>query len=163
MNSSRILYTIFAIALFIVPAPIHAVDLIIKEWATPPNTFPHDPAVSADGALWYTGMMSNTIGRMDPESGEMKEYKLPISESGPHGLAADKDGNIWFTANHRGYIGRLNPATGDVKEYQMPDKSARDPHSLVIDSRGIVWFTVQFGNFLGIAAGILGNSLPSRQ
>ncbi len=126
-----------------------AVEVTIKEWAAPAGTFPHDPAVAPDGSLWYTGMRSNTLGRLDPKTGAIKEYGLPTTESGPHGLAIEKYGAIWFTANFKGYIGRLNPATGEVKEYPMPDRSARDPHSLVIDKNGIIWFTVQQGNFVG--------------
>lgn len=122
----------------------------IKEWDVPtPGSFPHDPAVGPDGSLWYTGMMSNTLGRLDPKTGAIKEYHLRTSGSGPHGLAPDKEGNIWFTANYKGYIGKLNPQTGDVTEYRMPDPAARDPHSLVFDNGGILWFTVQLGNFVG--------------
>jgi virginiamycin B lyase len=125
-------------------------EVTIKEWTVPSaNTFPHDPAVAPDGALWYTGIMANTVGRLDSKIGTIKEYHLLTPDSGPHGLAVDKDGIIWFTANYKGYIGKLNPATGEVKEYPMPDRSASDPHSLVIDQKGIIWFTVQRGNFVG--------------
>ncbi len=122
----------------------------IKEWDAPTaGSFPHDPAVGSDGSLWYTGIMSNTIGRLDPQTGAIKEYPLRTADSGPHGLAPDKEGNIWFTANYKGYIGKLNPQTGVVTEYRMPDPSARDPHSLVFDNGGFLWFTVQIGNFVG--------------
>ncbi len=122
----------------------------IKEWDVPtPNSFPHDPAVGLDGALWYTGMFANVLGRLDRKTGTIKEYHLKVPGSGPHGLAADKNGDIWFTANARGYIGRLNPQTGEVKEYFMPDKAARDPHSLAFDETGILWFTMQVSNFVG--------------
>ena len=81
-------------------------SLVIKEWDVPtPNSRPHDPAVAPDGALWYAGQMSNTLGRLDPATGEIREYRLNTPDSGPHGLVADRDGNIWFTANFKGYIG----------------------------------------------------------
>jgi virginiamycin B lyase len=122
----------------------------IKEWDAPtPKSFPHDPAVGPDGSLWYTGMQSNALGRLDPQTGSIKGYPLKTPDSGPHGLTADKEGNIWFTANYKGYIGKLNPLTGEVTEYPMPDPSARDPHSLVFDNKGTLWFTVQLGNFAG--------------
>ena len=122
----------------------------IKEWDVPAqNSLPHDPAVGPDGSLWFTGMQSNTLGRLDPKTGEIKEYPLKTPDSGPHGLVADREGHIWFTANCRGYIGKLNPRTGEVVEYPMPDPSARDPHSLVFDQKGVIWFTVQRGNFAG--------------
>lgn len=150
MESRRVLFVVIFIAASISLVFAANGGVTIKEWlAASPNSFPHDPAVSSDGAFWYTGIMVNTLGRLDPRTGKIKEYHLTTPDSGPHGLAADREGNMWFTANYKGYIGRLNPATGEVKEYPMPDRSARDPHSLVIDSNGIIWFTVQLGNFVG--------------
>jgi virginiamycin B lyase len=121
-----------------------------QEWDIPTsNSLPHDPTAAPDGSLWYTGMNSNTLGRLDPVTGKIKEYPLKTSNSGPHGLVADDKGNIWFTANYKGYIGRLNPQTGEVVEYPMPDPRARDPHTPVFDPKGVLWFTVQGGNLVG--------------
>src|SRR5216684_9283666 len=95
----------------------------IKEWVVPTKgAHPHDPAVGADGALWFTEQMANKLGRLDPATGTFKEYSLVEGKnSGPHGLVADQEGNIWYTANFGGYIGKLDPRTGKVTEYKMPD------------------------------------------
>jgi virginiamycin B lyase len=121
----------------------------IMEWPLPtPGSRPHDPMVAHDGAIWWTGQLANKLGRLDPQTGQMREY--PVNpQSGPHALVEDKDGKVWFTGNFRGFIGRLDPKTGDVKEYRLPDPRARDPHTIVIDHDGIIWFTVQTGNFVG--------------
>jgi virginiamycin B lyase len=125
------------------------VTVEIHEWSVPtPGSRPHDPLATPDGALWYTGQMADVLGRLDPNTGTFKEYKLPPM-SGPHGLVADAAGDIWFTANFAGYIGRLDPKTGAVRQYPMPDAEAKDPHSLVFDQKGILWFTVQGGNRVG--------------
>jgi virginiamycin B lyase len=122
----------------------------IREWDVPTKgAHPHDPAVGADGALWFTEQMQNKIGRVDPSTGAFKEYPLKVENSGPHGLVADREGNIWFTGNFAHYIGKLNPKTGVVTEYNMPDAKAEDPHTAVFDANGILWFTVQAGNFVG--------------
>jgi virginiamycin B lyase len=124
--------------------------LAVKEWNVPtPNSHPHDPAIAPDGALWYTGQMSNTLGRLDPVTGRIHEFQLKTPNSGPHGLVADREGNIWFTANFKGYIGKLDPRTGAVREYPLPNKSANDPHTPVFDQKGMLWFTVQNGNQVG--------------
>ena len=136
--------------LLLSPLPARAGEISIREWDLPtPDSLPHDPAVGTDGALWYTGMLANLIGRLDPATGHIEEYPLPKRDSGPHGLVSDKDGNIWFTANARAYIGKLNPATDKITEYPMPDPAARDPHTPVFDADGMLWFTVQIGNFVG--------------
>lgn len=127
-----------------------AADVRIREWALPTRgSFPHDPAAGNDGALWYTGMSANLIGRLDPATGAVREYPLKTPASGPHGLVVARDGNVWYTANHIGAIGRLDPRTGQVTEFPMPEPSARDPHTPIFDRSGILWFTVQAGNFVG--------------
>src|ERR1700751_6473471 len=68
-------------------------QVTIKEWAVPTKGgHPHDPAVGTDGALWFTEQMANKIGRLDPKTGEFKEYPLTVTNSGPHGLVSDRPG-----------------------------------------------------------------------
>ena len=136
------------------PRPAAAViegpaDIAIKEWPVATlGSRPHDPLAARDGSIWYTGQLANVLGRLDPRTGQIKEY--PVNpQTGPHGLKEDKGGNIWFTGNFSSVIGKLDPKTGKVTDYPMPDPSAKDPHSLVFDREGILWFTVQQGNKIG--------------
>ena len=126
-----------------------SVKVSIKEWVVPtPGSRPHDPLATADGAIWYTGQFANVLGRLDPTTGQIKEYRL-TPNAGPHGLTADKDGNIWYTANFGSRVGKLNPKTGELTEYRMPNIAARDPHTPIFDQKGNLWFTVQGGNMVG--------------
>jgi virginiamycin B lyase len=131
-------------------AGVAELKVAIKEWAVPTKgAHPHDPAVGADGALWFTEQMQNKIGRLDPKTGAFKEYPLKLADSGPHGLVADAEGNIWFTGNFKGYIGKLDPRTGTVTEYKIPNPKAEDPHTPVFDAHGTLWFTLQVANMVG--------------
>jgi len=131
-------------------ATVGELDVKIHEWSIPSKGgHPHDPAVGPDGALWFTEQMVSKLGRLDPATGEFKEYPLKGANDGPHGLAADREGNIWYTGNFAAHIGKLNPRTGEVTQYKMPDAKAEDPHSLVFDAQGMLWFTVLVGNMVG--------------
>ncbi len=133
------------------PAPT-VVDLHvnIREWTVPTKgAHPHDPAVGADGSLWFTEQMVSKLGRLDPATGEFKEFPLKGKNDGPHGLVADRDGNIWYTGNFAAHIGKLDPRSGEVTQYKMPDAKAEDPHSAAFDAQGTLWFTVQAGNMVG--------------
>jgi virginiamycin B lyase len=131
----------------------------ITEWTLPtPGSRPHDPAVAPDGSIWYTGQAGSMLGRLDPATGQFREYPLraPTATTrwlpygvGPHGLTADAAGNIWFTAQLAGYIGKLDPKTGETIEYRMPDSSARDPHTPIFDQKGTLWFTLQNSDMVG--------------
>jgi virginiamycin B lyase len=126
-------------------------NVTIKEWVVPtPRSFPHDPLATPDGAIWYCGQLANLLGRLDPRTGQFKEYRITTNENaGPHGLVADKDGNIWFTENYIGAIGKLDPVSGKFSAYPLPDADARDPHTPVFDQKGTLWFTVQGANMVG--------------
>jgi virginiamycin B lyase len=132
------------------PHPVLApgdVKVSFREWPLPTKgSRPHDPLATPDGAIWYTGMFSNKLGRVDPGTGRIREYPLTTAESGPHGLAVDDAGHIWFTANRKGYIGELDPETGHITEYPL---DARDPHTPLFDQKGMLWFTAQGANKVG--------------
>jgi virginiamycin B lyase len=129
-----------------IPGPV---KVSFKEWAVPTaGSRPHDPLITADGMLWYTGQAANVLGRVDPRTGAIKEFALP-DKSGPHGLVADRAGAIWYTGNSGAHVGKLDPATGKVTTFPMPDPAARDPHTPIFDKYGILWFTVQGADMVG--------------
>ncbi len=131
----------------IIPGPV---QVAIKEWQVPtPGSRPHDPLATRDGAIWYTGQMTNRLGRVDTKTGQVREYPLKSPLTGPHGLVEDRDGNIFFTGNHAAIIGKLDPKTGNVTEYKMPDPKAHDPHSLSFAQDGMLFFTLQQSNMMG--------------
>src|SRR5512134_1372299 len=131
----------------ILPGPA---KVAIREWQVPiPGSRPHDPLATRDGAIWYTGQMTNRLGRVDPKTGQVKEYPLKSPATGPHGLVEDRDGNIFYTGNHQALIGKLDPRTVEVTEYRMPDPNAKDPHSLAFAPDGMLYFTLQQSNMVG--------------
>lgn len=131
----------------LVPGPVQ-VSMQVFPVGTP-GSRPHDPLATRDGMLWYTGQMTDKLGRVNPRTGEVKEFPVTTKMSAPHGLMEDRDGNIWYTGNGGGLVGKLDPRTGQVTEYPMPDPEVRDPHTLLIDKEGVVWFTAQNANRVG--------------
>ena len=78
----------------------------IVEYVIPrPGNFPHDPAVAADGSVWYTDQHNSYIGRLDPETGKFVDYPTPTPGSGPHGITVAPDGQIWYTGQGAGLLG----------------------------------------------------------
>jgi virginiamycin B lyase len=127
------------------------VNVSFENWKVPTlGQMSRDPAEAPDGSIWWVGQYpaGNLVGRLDPETGEMKEYKLPPN-SHPHSVTPAADGMIWVSGNGNGTIVRLDPATEEMKVYPMPDPAARDPHTMVFDSDGMLWFSSQFGNMVG--------------
>jgi virginiamycin B lyase len=122
-----------------------------------PSQMPWDANPAKDGSVWianYGG--TNAIDRLDPKTGEMKEFKLPTQ--GPafiHSAWEARDGNVWFVEQAPNKIGKWDPKTQEITEYQdafIPGKeglrSGGSKHTIRIDSKGIVWTSgTPFGSF----------------
>ncbi len=127
------------------------VQISFENWQMPTlGQMPRDPVEAPDGMIWWVGQWAagNLVGRLNPETGEMKEFPLP-ARTLPHSVTPDSHGNIWVSGNGNGTIVKLDPVTEEMTVYPMPDPAARDPHTMVFDSEGILWFSVQFGNMIG--------------
>jgi virginiamycin B lyase len=118
----------------------------IQEWLTPTlGQRTRDPIEAPDGSIWWTGMWGSLVGRLDPATGKMEEYRLPASAR-PHSIVPDAEGYIWYTGNSNGTLGRLDPKTGEITQYQT---QANDPHSAAVHPNGNIYFTAQQSNMLG--------------
>lgn len=125
------------------------VQIEIKEWKVPTlGQRSRDPVEAADGSIWWAGQFGNLIGRLNPATGEMKEFQLPANAK-PHTITLDAQGTPWYSGNMNGSVGKVDPATGKATEYKMPDPKARDPHTMVFDQKGTMWFTLQNSNMIG--------------
>ena len=125
------------------------VTVTFKEWMVPTRgQRSRDPVQTPDGMIWWAGQYGNIAGRLNPRTGEMKEFPLPPGTR-PHSIISDRAGTIWYMGNGNGTVGKLNPATGEITVYPLPDPAARDPHTPVFDRNGILWFTLQNSNMVG--------------
>ncbi len=124
-------------------------QITFLEWTAPTlGQRPRDPLMTPDGMIWWAGMYGSLIGRLDPKTGEMTEWKLD-PQATPHSIIDDVTGNIWYTGNGNGTVGMLDPNTGEITVYPMPDPAARDPHTPIFTRNGDYWFTLQNSNMLG--------------
>ncbi len=92
--------------------------------------------------VWFTDARSNSIGKIEPNSGGITLYKIPTENSGPLGITIDKNGHVWFAEITGDKIGKLDPQTGKIDEYVLPESSG--PALLTFDSNGMLWFTLAY-------------------
>jgi hypothetical protein len=63
-------------------------------------------ATGPDGALWFTSVTQDRIGRMIP-SGRFTSFVLPTYHAGPFAITSGPGKVLWFTENSAGKIGRI--------------------------------------------------------
>lgn len=124
-------------------------QIVYKEYFVPTlGQRSRDPVEGPDGAIWWVGQYGNLLGRINPATGEMKEWELP-AKTLPHNVVIDEEGNPWVTGNGNGTMVKMDLKTEKFTVYKMPDPAARDPHTAEFDKAGIMWFSLQQSDMFG--------------
>lgn len=107
------------------------------------GNFPHDPAVGADGIVWYTDQANSYIGRLDPATGAVREWASPGGASaGPYGIAVGSDGRIWYDEARTGRLVGFDPGTGQVSVVTIPTPGAIVRNMAADTARGRIWLAL---------------------
>ncbi len=151
------------------PAPSAAARrAVVTEWeigAT--NSMLHDAAVGRDGRIYAVDMTQDKLFRLDPRTGERRDFDVPnaglplggafasrqtipanaTAHVGPHSLQVAPDGTIWITLALGNRLARFDPATERFTLFPVPD--GYYPHTLRFDAKGRIWFTLAVSNHIG--------------
>ena len=87
------------------------------------------------------------IVKVDPRTGETKDYPVPEKGNLPHGITVDFDGTVWWAGDDV-LLGHLDPKTGLQDLYKAPTQGVYG-HTPVFDSKGDLWFSMLLGNKIG--------------
>ncbi|HEY4403854.1 MAG TPA: carboxypeptidase regulatory-like domain-containing protein, partial [Xanthobacteraceae bacterium] len=132
-----------------------ATRVILTEYELPrPDlTEPHDVVVDpkGTGTVWYSNFGEQTLGELEPRTGKVTEYPLPLlkpdAPTGSLDLEFDPSGNPWVAMMYQQAVATLDRATGKVTVYPL-DPAHQNPKVQIgmLDPRnsnvdGKVWFS----------------------
>ena len=123
---------------------------VITEYDLPrPTIQPHDVILDGAGTAWYSNFGEQAIGKMDPKTGKVTEFTIPMHKpgfpTGQLGLQSDRDGTLYFGMMYQAGVARFDPKTGKFSVLDIPQEFNRDmtqinmpaPQSSHVD--GKVW------------------------
>ncbi|HZP33724.1 MAG TPA: carboxypeptidase regulatory-like domain-containing protein [Candidatus Acidoferrales bacterium] len=122
-----------------------------------PDAAPHDVAIDAQGTIWYSDFDSQFLGKVDPKTGKVTEYPVPLARTGPYAqgglqIAFDKQGRVYFGNMSQMQVVRFDPKTEKMECFKPPisDKNIGDAHLTMIDASqmqvdGKIWVNVADG------------------
>ena len=124
--------------------------VIVTEYDLPrPETLPHDAAADTDGTIWYGDFGTHVLGMLDPKTGKVTEYPLPMTKPGaPMGsldLVLDKQGNVWMGTMYQGNLAKFDRSTRTFQTWGSPTFQDRDEARIAMvmpinaDVDGQVW------------------------
>src|SRR5580700_4676677 len=153
---NRSTHSTFAFPLKTAPRPSgRATRVILTEYELPrPDlTEPHDVVVDplGTGLVWYSNFGEQTLGALDPTTGKVTEYPLPLlkpdAPTGSLDLEFDPSGNPWVAMMYQQAVATLDRKTGKVTTYPLAVEHQNpkvqigmlDPRNSNVD--GKVWFS----------------------
>ena len=124
--------------------------VIITEYDLPRRLVqPHDVVVDEQGMIWFSHFAEQFLGKMDPRTGQVWEYPIPVLKPGyPIGtldLKPDPQGNLWIGMMYQAGVARFDKKTETFKTWAIPKEwqtdaaqsGHLDPTSMHVD--GKVW------------------------
>ena len=112
----------------ILPRPKgRATHVIYTEYDLPQRTRqPHDVIVDSDGIGWYASFGEQILGKLDPRTGKITEYKIPtLKPDMPTGILAlrfDEDENLWMGMQFQGGIAKFDKRTEKFQTWSLPQE-----------------------------------------
>ena len=125
-----------------------ATRVIVTEYDLPDSgRLPHDADLDDNGMVWYNDFREPLIGRLDPRTGETKEWRMPPLKPGfPEGTLSiefNRDGYLWIPRFRQGGYTRFDPRTEKFQTWLVPPEY-NDAHALqpqvAAAPDGTAWF-----------------------
>ncbi|HMH17845.1 MAG TPA: carboxypeptidase regulatory-like domain-containing protein, partial [Burkholderiales bacterium] len=108
-----------------------ATRVVYTEYDLPRETIsPHDVIVDAEGIAWYSSFGEQNLGRLDPKTGKVTEFPIPVHKPGfPTGslaLRTDREGNLWLGNMYQATIVKFEPRTQAFRFWTLPPEQNID-------------------------------------
>ena len=108
-----------------------ATKVIITEYDLPRREGqPHDASVAPDGMVWYSDFGLPYLGRLDPGTGEVKEWRIPVAREGAQegslDVKLDREGNPWVGLLLQRSVAKLDLKTETFKTWKIPEEYASE-------------------------------------
>src|SRR5256714_12127816 len=108
-----------------------ATRVIYTEYDLPRETIsPHDVIVDAQGIAWYSSFGEQNLGRLDPKSGRVREFPIPVAKpdfpTGLLGLRSDREGNLWLGNMYQAQIVKFDRKQQKFSIWKLPPEQNID-------------------------------------
>ena len=102
----------------------NATKVIITEYdLARKDAMPHDVVVDPDGHAWYTDFGHQVVGELDPKTGKVTDYDIPLYRAeqpkGSLDLELDPKGDLWIGMSYQGGAAKLDRKTKQVTPFPL--------------------------------------------
>jgi len=112
---------------------------------------PHDVAGDSKGNIWFTTHRTRYIGKLDPKTGIITEYAVPLTPGalpGSHRITVDKNDTVWFSEVWAHNMTKFDPKTEKFTQIQIASTNMpiNSPgfNNFALAPDGFIWYTDDF-------------------
>ncbi len=100
--------------------------VIITEYDLPNKLIePHDVVLDHEGNVWYSDFGEMFLGEMDPNTGKVTQYPIPVEKPGYSvgtlDLEIDKDDNPWIGLMYQSAVAKFDRKTKTFQIWKTPE------------------------------------------
>ncbi|HET6604376.1 MAG TPA: hypothetical protein VFG21_09205 [Xanthomonadaceae bacterium] len=110
---------------------------------------PRRIGVGTDGGIWFVDYADGYLGRLDPSTGQVREWRAPSGDSGPYAMGVDTAGRIWFfeTSVSPNRLVGFDPESGEYRwQVEVPSGGGSVRHMSYDRGRDGFWFGTDTNN-----------------
>ena len=100
-------------------------------------------AVAGDGKVWFAENNVDKMARVDPATGQVDEFKVPVNgKAYPRRMATDAEGNIWVGLWSAGKLMKIDTKTAEMTTFDPPTPFS-GAYSISVDkTHNLIWATL---------------------
>src|SRR5438128_7654227 len=109
--------------------------VVINAYDLPnPLIQPHDVVLDREGSVWYSDFGQMFLGKMDPKTGKVTQYPIPVVKpgwsEGTLDLEIDRDDNPWVGVMYQSAIAKFDRKTEKFRMWTTPKEWDSDAGQL---------------------------------
>lgn len=117
-------------------------DQKTDKWTRYPTTHGNRRiAMDSKGNIWTSQYFGNGLAMVDPKTGKVTEYRLPLKYGNVYEVRPDAEDNIWAENAIYNSLVRLDRKTNTWTYFPYPMERQHTP-KMELDSQGTIWFGI---------------------
>ena len=113
------------------------------KWTAYPTSSPTRRLTEdSEGKIWANQYFGNRIVKIEPVSGEVTEYPLPLKYGNLYEIWADLEDNIWTSNSAYNSLVKFDQKTTTFTYYPFPEFRSHVA-KMEVDSQGTLWFGLE--------------------
>jgi streptogramin lyase len=110
---------------------------------------PYGMAIAGDGSIWVALNAMDKLARVDPLTGAMQEFEIPVKGAVPRKGGPDADGNVWMGLHGAGKVLKVDVSNGNKFTVYEPPTKDSGTYAVSVDLKhNLIWVAQQHSDMI---------------